>query len=133
MTNIGEYSQKVLDHFRNPRNVGTIENADGIGTVGNSTCGDLDVVYLKIEKETDIIKEVKFQAFGCGANIASMSMLTLLAQDKKIDEAKKITRLDIAEELDGLVPVKVHCSLLAAEALRSAIDDYNKRKDGIQK
>ncbi|MEM3086447.1 MAG: Fe-S cluster assembly scaffold protein NifU [Halobacteria archaeon] len=132
MTNIGEYSQKVLDHFRNPRNVGTIENADGVGTVGNPTCGDLMTMYIKVNPETQRVEEMKFQTFGCGAAIASSSMMTEIAQGKTIEEATRITKTDIVEALDGLPPVKIHCSVLATEALHAALQDYaEKRKSRV--
>lgn len=128
MTNIGEYSQKVLDHFRNPRNVGTIENADGVGTVGNPTCGDLMTMYIKVDPETRVIADMKFQTFGCGAAIASSSMMTEIARGKTIEEASRITKTDIVEALDGLPPVKIHCSVLATEALHAALQDYAEKQ-----
>jgi len=128
MTNIGEYSQKVLDHFRNPRNVGTIDNADGVGTVGNPTCGDLMTMYIKVNPETKVVEDMKFQTFGCGAAIASSSMMTEIAQGRTIDEATRITKTDIVEALDGLPPVKIHCSVLATEALHAALQDYVERQ-----
>jgi nitrogen fixation NifU-like protein len=132
MTNIGEYSQKVLDHFRNPRNVGTIDNADGVGTVGNPTCGDLMTMYIKVNPETQKVEEMKFQTFGCGAAIASSSMMTEIARGKTIEEATRITKTDIVEALDGLPPVKIHCSVLATEALHAALQDYaEKRKSKV--
>lgn len=131
MTNIGEYSQKVLDHFRNPRNVGTIENADGVGTVGNPTCGDLMTMYIKVNPETRAIEDMKFQTFGCGAAIASSSMMTEIARGKTVEEATRITKTDIVDALDGLPPVKIHCSVLATEALHAALQDYvEKQKSG---
>lgn len=128
MTNIGEYSAKVLDHFRNPRNVGSIENPDGVGTVGNPTCGDLMTMYIKVNPETKIIEEMKFQTFGCGAAIASSSMMTEIARGKSIEEATRITKTDIVEALDGLPPVKIHCSVLATEALHAALQDYMEKQ-----
>ena len=116
------YSEKVMDHFQNPRNVGEIENADGVGTEGNPTCGDLMTIYIKVED--NIITDVKFKTFGCGAAIATSSMITEMAVGKTIEEALKITRNDVADELEGLPPVKMHCSNLAADALRAAIADY---------
>ncbi len=116
------YSEKVMDHFQNPRNVGEIEDADGIGTEGNPTCGDLMTIYIKVED--NIISDVKFKTFGCGAAIATSSMITEMAVGKTIEEALKITRNDVADELEGLPPVKMHCSNLAADALRAAIADY---------
>ena len=119
------YSEKVLDHFRNPRNVGEIEDADGVGTVGNPVCGDMMSIYIKVEN--DHIKDIKFKTFGCGAAIATTSMTTELAKGKTLDEALKITREDVADELGGLPPVKMHCSNLAADALHEAINDYRKK------
>jgi nitrogen fixation NifU-like protein len=121
------YSEKVLDHFRNPRNVGEIENADGIGTVGNPVCGDLMSVYIKVKD--DKLEDVKFKTFGCGAAIATSSMITELAKGKTLEEAMKITRKDVADALGGLPPVKMHCSNLAADALHEAIKDYLKKKE----
>jgi len=120
------YSEKVLDHFRNPRNVGEIEDADGVGTVGNPVCGDMMSVYIKVED--DKIADIKFRTFGCGAAIATTSMTTELAKGKTLDEAMEITRKDVADELGGLPPVKMHCSNLAADALHEAIEDYRKKK-----
>jgi nitrogen fixation NifU-like protein len=120
------YSEKVLDHFKNPRNVGEIEDADGVGTVGNPVCGDMMSVYIKVKD--DRIDEVKFKTFGCGAAIATTSMTTELAKGKTLDEAMEITREKVAEELDGLPPVKMHCSNLAADALHEAVKDYRKKK-----
>jgi nitrogen fixation NifU-like protein len=115
-----------MDHFTNPRNVGTIENPDGYGKVGNPVCGDLMEMYIKVEN--NIIKDIKFKTFGCGSAIATSSMVTELAIGKTIDEALKITRNDVANELDGLPPQKMHCSNLAADALHAAIEDYKKKK-----
>ncbi len=120
------YSEKVLDHFRNPRNVGEIEDADGVGTVGNPVCGDMMSIYIKVED--DRIADIKFKTFGCGAAIATTSMTTELAKGKTLDEAMKITRGDVADELGGLPPIKMHCSNLAADALHEAIKDYMKKK-----
>ena len=120
------YSKKVMDHFQNPRNVGLIENPDGFGKVGNPVCGDLMEMYIKVEN--DIITDIKFKTFGCGSAIATSSMVTELAIGKTIDEALEITRNDVAEELDGLPPQKMHCSNLAADALHAAIEDYKKKK-----
>ena len=117
------YSEKVMDHFRNPRNVGVIEDANGIGEVGNAKCGDIMKMYLKIED--DIIKDVKFETFGCGSAIASSSMATELIKGKPLEEAKKLTNKAVAEALDGLPDYKMHCSVLAQEAIEAAIDDYN--------
>lgn len=116
------YSEKVMDHFMNPRNVGEIENADGIGEVGNAKCGDIMKMYLKIEN--DIIVDAKFKTFGCGAAVATSSMATELVKGKTIEEALKLTNKAVAEALDGLPPVKMHCSNLAEEAVRAAINDY---------
>lgn len=120
------YSEKVMDHFANPRNVGEIENADGIGEVGNSKCGDIMKMYLKID--SNVITEVKFKTFGCGAAIATSSMATELIKGKTIDEALKLTNKAVMEALDGLPPVKVHCSVLAEQAIKSAVADYYKRQ-----
>jgi nitrogen fixation NifU-like protein len=121
------YSDKVLDHFRNPRNVGELEDADGVGRVGNPVCGDMMSIYIKVEDEK--ISDIKFRTFGCGAAIATTSMTTELAKGKSLDEAMKITRQDVADELGGLPPVKMHCSNLAADALHEAIEDYIKKKE----
>lgn len=120
------YSEKVLDHFRNPRNVGEIEDADGVGTVGNPVCGDLMTIYIKVND--DRIEDIKFKTFGCGAAIATTSMTTEMAKGKTLDEAMKITRQDVAEELGGLPPIKMHCSNLAADALHEAIKDYRRKR-----
>ena len=116
------YSEKVMDHFRNPRNVGVIEDADGVGEVGNPVCGDIMKIYLKIEN--DIIADVKFETFGCGSAIASSSMATELIKGKPISEALKLTNKAVAEALDGLPAHKVHCSVLAEEAIKLALKDY---------
>ncbi len=116
------YSEKVMDHFSNPRNVGEIENADGVGTVGNERCGDIMKMYIKVDN--GIITDVKFKTFGCGAAIASSSMTTELIKGKSIEEALKLTNKAVAEALDGLPPVKMHCSVLAEEAIKAAIDNY---------
>ncbi|RLI09835.1 Fe-S cluster assembly scaffold protein NifU [Candidatus Bathyarchaeota archaeon] len=120
------YSEKVMDHFRNPRNVGEIPDADGVGTVGNPVCGDMMSIYIKVKD--DRIVDIKFKTFGCGAAIATSSMITELAKGKTLDEALKVTRADVAKELGGLPPVKMHCSNLAADALHEAIKDYRKRR-----
>jgi nitrogen fixation NifU-like protein len=120
------YSEKVMDHFSNPRNVGEVENANGVGTVGNPQCGD--IMKLTIRVEDDVIKDVKFKTFGCGAAIATSSMVTELVKGKSLDEAEKISNATVAEALDGLPPVKMHCSNLAADALHSAIEDYKKNE-----
>lgn len=120
------YSDKVMEHFANPRNVGEIADPDGIGKVGNPQCGDVMWMYIKVKD--DIITDIKFKTFGCGAAIATSSMTTELAKGKTIEEAKKISRGDVAHALDGLPPVKMHCSNLAADALRAAIKDYEAKK-----
>lgn len=117
------YSEKVMDHFQNPRNVGEIENASGVGTVGNAKCGDIMRMYLDIDKD-NIIQDVKFKTFGCGAAVATSSMATELVKGKTIEEALKTTNKAVMEALDGLPPVKVHCSLLAEEAIHAALWDY---------
>ena len=119
------YSEKVMDHFRNPRNVGTIEDADGVGEVGNATCGDIMKIFLKIENNT--IVDLKFSTFGCGSAIASSSMATELIKGKSVDEAMTLTNKAVAEALDGLPAHKMHCSVLAEEAIQAALDDYHKR------
>ncbi|MEG2353212.1 MAG: Fe-S cluster assembly scaffold protein NifU [Clostridium sp.] len=116
------YSEKVMDHFSNPRNVGEIKDANGIGEVGNAKCGDIMRIYLKVEE--NIIQDVKFKTFGCGSAIASSSMATELIKGKTIDEAWELTNKAVAEALDGLPPVKMHCSVLAEEAIHKAINDY---------
>jgi len=125
LANVG-YSKKVMEHFTNPKNVGIIENPDGYGKVGNPVCGDLMEIYIKVDD--DIIIDIKFKTFGCGSAIATSSMITELAKGKHVDEANKITRNDVANELDGLPPQKMHCSNLAADALQEAIKDYKKKK-----
>ena len=119
------YTDKVMDHFRNPRNVGEIEDANGIGEVGNAKCGDIMRVYLKVED--NIIQDVKFQTFGCGSAIASSSMATEMIKGKTLEEAWELSNKAVAEALDGLPPVKMHCSVLAEEAIHKAINDYRKR------
>ncbi len=121
------YSEKVMDHFRNPRNVGVIEDANGIGEVGNAKCGDIMKMYLKIED--DIIKDVKFETFGCGSAIASSSMATEMIKGQPVAEAEKLTNKAVAEALDGLPDYKMHCSVLAEEAIKSALEDYRKRSE----
>jgi nitrogen fixation NifU-like protein len=120
------YSEKVMDHFSNPRNVGEVDNANGTGTVGNPACGDIMKLTVKIEN--DVITDVKFKTFGCGAAIATSSMVTELVKGKALDDAEKISNASVAEALDGLPPVKMHCSNLAADALHAAIEDYKKKK-----
>ena len=121
-----QYSTKVMDHFKNPRNVGEIENPDGVGHVGNPVCGDIMELYIKVKD--GIIVDAKFKTFGCGAAIATSSIVTELVTGKNIKEALKISNKAVAEALDGLPPVKMHCSVLAEEALKSAIEDYLARK-----
>ena len=120
------YSEKVMDHFRNPRNVGTIESPDGKGSVGNPVCGDLMEIYIKVNE--DKITDIKFKTFGCGSAIATSSMVTELAKGKRLEEAMRISRDDVAKELDGLPSRKMHCSNLAADALKKAIEDYKQKK-----
>ena len=119
------YSEKVMDHFNNPRNLGEIENADGVGKAGNPVCGDIMNLFIKV-KDNKII-DAKFKTFGCGAAIATSSMVTEMIKGKTIEEALKISNRAVAEALDGLPPIKMHCSVLAEEALRSAIDDFYKK------
>ena len=121
------YSDKVMEHFKNPRNVGEIKDADGVGTVGNPVCGDMMTMYIKV-KDGKIV-DIKFKTYGCGAAIATSSMTTEMALGKTVDEAEKITRQDVADALDGLPPVKMHCSNLASDALREAIKDYKKQQE----
>ena len=127
------YSEKVMDHFRNPRNVGVIEDADGVGEVGNAKCGDIMKIYLKIEN--GIVEDVKFETFGCASAVASSSMATELIKGQPVSEAMKLTNRAVAEALDGLPAYKMHCSVLAEEAIRNALEDYYKKhpeekKDG---
>lgn len=119
------YTEKVMDHFSNPRNVGEVENANGVGEVGNASCGD--IMRISLQVENDVIQDVKFKTFGCGAAIATSSMVTELAIGKTIDEALILTNQAVAEALDGLPPAKMHCSNLAADALHEAIKDYRKQ------
>lgn len=121
------YSEKVMDHFSNPRNVGEIEDASGVGTVGNAKCGDIMQMYLKIEDET--VVDAKFKTFGCGAAIATSSMATELVKGKKLPEAVSVTNQAVLEALDGLPPAKVHCSCLAEEALQAALWDYSQKNN----
>ena len=120
------YSKKVMDHFMNPRNIGTIDNPDGYGKVGNPVCGDVMELFIRVKN--DIITDIKFKTFGCGSAIATSSMVTELAKGKHVDEAIKLTRNDVAGKLDGLPPQKMHCSNLAADALHEAIKDYKSKK-----
>ena len=124
-----EYSDKVMEHFMNPKNVGEIENASGVGTVGNAKCGDIMKVYIAVEN--DVIKDAKFKTFGCGAAIATSSMATELIKGKNIQQALEITNKTVMEALDGLPPVKVHCSCLAEEALHAALWDYAQKNNII--
>lgn len=130
------YSEKVMDHFNNPRNVGEIENPSGVGTVGNAKCGDIMRMYFDID-EQGIIKDVKFKTFGCGAAVATSSMATELVKGKTVQEALKVTNQAVMEALDGLPPVKVHCSLLAEEAIHAALWDYAQKNnlviEGLEK
>lgn len=120
------YSKKVMEHFLNPRNMGKIDNPDGVGTAGNPMCGDTMTIYIKVKNNR--IVDIKFQTFGCAAAIATSSMITELAKGKTLEEAEKISRDDVANALEGLPPIKMHCSNLAADALRAAIEDYRKRR-----
>ncbi len=120
------YSDKVMDHFRNPRNVGVIEDADGVGEVGNPVCGDIMKITISVD-DTDTITDAKFQTLGCGAAIATSSMATELVKGKKIQDAIEISKKDLADELDGLPAVKMHCSVLATDGLKVAVDDYLKK------
>ena len=119
------YTEKVMEHFKNPRNVGEIPDADGVGTVGNPVCGDLMTIYIKVKD--NCLVDIKFKTFGCGSAIATSSMITELAKGKTLEEGLKITRANVADELGGLPPVKMHCSNLAADALHAAIEDYYKK------
>ena len=121
------YNEKVMEHFKNPRNIGDMENPDGVGHVGNPVCGDIMELYIKVED--DIITDAKFKTFGCGAAISTSSMVTELVKGKSIEEALKISNRAVAEALGGLPPVKMHCSVLAEEALQSAINDYLSKKE----
>lgn len=121
-----DYSEKVMDHFRNPRNVGEISNPDGVGEVGNPKCGDIMKIYLKVND--DVISDVKFKTFGCGSAIASSSIATELIKGKTVEQAWDLTNKAVAEALDGLPPIKMHCSVLAEEAIHKAINDYRKSK-----
>jgi nitrogen fixation NifU-like protein len=120
------YSQQVVDHFNNPRNQGHMENPDGVGKVGNPVCGDVMYIYIKVKD--DVIQDIKWETMGCAAAIATSSMISELARGKTLEEAERITRGDVADALEGLPPVKMHCSNLAADGLRKAIEDYRKRR-----
>lgn len=119
------YNEKVMDHFSNPRNVGEIPDANGVGTVGNAVCGDIMKIFIKVKD--DIIEDIKFQTYGCGAAIATSSMVTEMVKGKSIEEALKLNNQEVAKALGGLPPIKMHCSNLAADALHEAIEDYNKK------
>lgn len=131
------YSEKVMDHFQHPRNMGEIEDASGVGTVGNAKCGDIMRIYLDIDDESHIIRDCKFKTFGCGAAVATSSMATEMVMGKTIEEAMEVTNKAVMEALDGLPPVKVHCSLLAEEAIHAALWDYaeknNIKIEGLEK
>ena len=122
------YTEKVMDHFQNPRNVVEIADASGVGTVGNAKCGDIMQIFLKIDDDTGVIEDVKFKTFGCGAAVATSSMATELINGKTVDEALQLTNSAVVEALEGLPPQKIHCSVLAEEAVKAAIDDYRKKK-----
>lgn len=124
-----QYSDKVMEHFMNPKNVGEIENASGIGEVGNAKCGDIMRIYLDIDPETQVINDVKFKTFGCGSAIASSSMATEMVKGKTIHEALAVTNKAVAEALDGLPPVKMHCSVLAEQAIKAALVDYAQKNN----
>ncbi len=124
-----QYSDKVMEHFMNPKNVGEIENASGIGEVGNAKCGDIMRIYLDIDSVTQVINDVKFKTFGCGSAIASSSMATEMVKGKTIHEALAVTNKAVAEALDGLPPVKMHCSVLAEQAIKAALIDYSKKNN----
>ncbi len=125
------YSEILLEHFRNPRNMGRMENPDGVGKVGNPACGDVMHIYIKVGKNAsgqEVIEDIKFETFGCAAAIGTSSMVTELAKGKTLEEAEKISKEDVAEAVGGLPPIKMHCSLLATKGLRKAIEDYRSRK-----
>lgn len=126
------YNEKVLEHFKHPHNVGTLENADGKATVGSPACGDMVSVFLKVDKNTNVITDMKFQSYGCASNIATGSIITELAKGKTIDNAKKITWQQASEELGGLPPIKTHCSVLAVDGLQEAIQNYEERNGLIK-
>ena len=122
------YTKKVMDHFEHPRNVGEIPDASGVGTVGNAKCGDIMQMFLKINDETGVIEDVKFKTFGCGAAVATSSMATEVIKGRTVDEALKLSNAAVVEALEGLPPQKIHCSVLAEEAVKAAIEDYQKKK-----
>lgn len=128
MSQVTEYSKKVMDHFTNPRNVGEIEDASGVGTVGNAKCGDIMRMYLDID-ENQVVQDAKFKTFGCGAAVATSSMATELVKGKTVEEVLRVTNKAVMEALDGLPPVKVHCSLLAEQAIHAALWDYAEKND----
>ena len=121
------YSEKVMDHFRNPRNLGKMEDADGVGEVGNAKCGDIMRMYIKVDPETQVITDVKFNTFGCGSAIAASSMATEMINGKPVDEDLQLSNKAVVEALDGLPAQKIHCSVLAEEAVQAAVEDYRKR------
>ena len=125
------YTEKVMDHFKNPRNVGEIDNASGVGMVGNAKCGDIMQIFLDID-ENEIIRDVKFKTFGCGAAVATSSMATEMIKGKSVDDALKITNAAVVEALEGLPPQKIHCSVLAEEAVKAAIEDYVQKRDAAK-
>jgi len=125
------YTEKVMEHFRNPHNMGEIPDADGVGTVGNPVCGDMMTIYIKVKDNH--VADIKFKTFGCGAAVATSSMVTDLAKGKTLEEALKISRGDVANELGGLPPIKMHCSNLAADALHAAIEDYHQKQKEMKK
>jgi nitrogen fixation NifU-like protein len=125
------YTDKVMEHFKNPRNMGEIPDADGVGTVGNPVCGDLMTIYIKVKNNR--LEDITFKTFGCGSAIATSSMITELAKGKTLEEGLKITRANVADSLGGLPPVKMHCSNLAADALHAAIEDYYKKQKEVKK
>jgi nitrogen fixation NifU-like protein len=125
------YTDKVMEHFKNPRNMGEIPDADGVGTVGNPVCGDLMTIYIKVKNNR--LEDIKFKTFGCGSAIATSSMITELAKGKTLEEALRITRANVADSLGGLPPIKMHCSNLASDALHAAIEDYYKRQKEVKK
>ncbi len=126
------YSEKVMDHFRNPRNLGKMEDADGVGEVGNAKCGDIMRMYIKVDPETQVITDVKFNTFGCGSAIAASSMATEMIKGKPLDEALQLSNKAVVEALDGLPAQKIHCSVLAEEAVQAAVEDYRKRSSAAR-